>query len=306
MIRSFLPTDLIPVLLKCGALSEMAKARDNLAGGGVRFINLAAVWMQRLNPRCGRRTWVQADGLFNFRGLASARNRSLAGIWEVDHLLVSEHDVGSCLSLLERLSVTGSEIGVERIFLRLPAEVPLLSAAKEAGFVPYLTNYLYCRENREGKMGDQSTRSTSSPRRKQVGDDYRLFQLYEKCVPVSVRGVEGMTLRDWKASREREVGGEWVFEKGGGTVGWLGIKVSRRTGQLELMAVSKDELQQVAEYGLALLDGCRDLFCLAPEFHGELLRLLEERGFRRVARYSTMAKELIVREPQHCLIPASA
>ena len=305
MIRSFLPTDLIVILFQRGPLSNVAKTRDNLAEEGVGFLSLAALLMQRLNPHDRRCTWVCTEGL-SFRGLSSARNRSLSSAWEINHLLLDEQDVSCCSSLLERLTVKGGELGVQRIFLRLPAESPLLAAAKEVGFAPYMTEYLHFRERREGKAASDGTSALFSPRRKQAGDDYRLFDLYQKCVPVSIRRVEGMTFKEWQATRERGAGTEWVFEKEGSLVGWLGVKAGRHVGQFEIMAVPEGEWQQIIEYGLMSLDGCRYLYCLAPEFEAELLRLLEERGFSQVAKYSALAKELVIRERQPGLIPVSA
>ena len=305
MIRSFLPTDLIVILFQRGSLSNVAKTRDNLTEEGARFLSLAALLIQRLNPRDGRCTWVCTEGL-RFCGLASVRSRSLFSAWEVDHLLLHEQEVSCCSSLLERLVVKAGELGVERIFLRLPADSPLLVAAKDIGFAPYMTEYLHFRERREGEAASDGTSALFSPRRKQVGDDYRLFDLYQKCVPVSIRRVEGMTFKEWQATRERGVGTEWVFEKGGSLVGWLGVKAGRHAGQFEVMAAPEGELQQIIECGLMSLDVCRCLYCLAPEFDEGLLRLLEERGFSQVAKYSALAKELAIRERQPGLIPVSA
>ncbi len=305
MIRTFLPTDLLVILFQNGLLADAAKTKDGIGKKRRRSLSLAALSLRWLTPRERRRTWVWTEGI-SFRGLASGRNRSLSSAWEVDHLMLNEQDANCCSSLLERLSIAGGELGVEKIFLRLPAESPLLTAADEAGFSPYVAERLYSREKQPGEAVGHRPSAVPFPRRKRVGDDYRLFELYEKCVPAAVRRVEGMTFSEWQATRERGMGTEWLFENGDNLVGWLGIKSSRRVGQFAILANSEDELAMIMEYGLLFLGNCRRLFCLVPEFEWKLFTLLQEQGFKEIARYATLAKEPIGREKRPCLVPASA
>jgi hypothetical protein len=46
------------------------------------------------------------------------------------------------------------------------------------------------------------------------------------------------------------------------------------------------------------------MYCLAPDFEGALLRLLEDRGFSRMMTYSVMTKELLVRVAERYVMPA--
>lgn len=305
MIRSFLPHDLIVVLFQGGLSCNAAEPKDKLGQERAGFLTLSALLFQRLNPRDSRRTWVRTEGL-RFCGLASVRNRSLPSAWEVDHLMLKEQDLRSCSSLLERLGSVGLDRGIERVFLRLPFDSPFLLAAKGAGFSPYMTERLYCRQKEEGVAADDMALSPLSPRRKQAGDNYRCFELYERRVPLSIRKVEGMTLREWQASREKSIGTKWVFEKGGHLVGWLALEAGRDRGQFDITAVSDDEMLHIVYYALRVLDGCRSVFCLVPEFEGQLSRLLEERGFTETGRYSALVKELTAKESEPCLIPVRA
>ena len=309
MIRSFLPTDLIVILFQGGLHCNLAKSRHSLGADGARLLSLAALLVQCLKPRDRHYAWVWTDGLA-CRGLASVRNRSLPTAWEVDRLVLQGDDEWCCLSLLEKLCGAGTELGVERVFLRLPADSPMLYAAHKAGFSPYMTEYLYFRDAGQGRIaanGHDGTSALMSPRVKDASDDYRLFRLYEKCVPAHIRRVEGMTYGEWQAARETGVGSEWVFEEGGNLVGWLGTRNSHHTGQLQLMALPQEDLHQsMIECGLMFLNGCRHLYCLATEWQGELLRLLEGRGFTQAAEYSALAKELTGKDREPCLIPASA
>jgi hypothetical protein len=305
MIRSFFPTDLVVISLQRGSLSDVARTKNNMGKGGARFWGLADLSIKSLNPRSKRRTWVRTEGL-RFGGLASVRNRSLPCAWEIEHLVVNQQDAGYCLSLLEKLSIAGSELGVTKVFLRLPADNPLLAVVDKAGFSAYLTEHLYLRERRASEAESYKTSPLPFPRRKRASDEYRLFELYEKCVPASVRRVEGMTFGEWQAARDREVGIEWVFEDGGLLVGWLGVKAKTNMGQFEVMAISAEELEPMVEYGLMFLSDCRQIFCVVPEFEWNLFGLLEKRGFRQVATYCVLAKEPVDRVKRTCLIPASA
>jgi len=305
MIRSFLPTDLIVILFQGGLLSNVARARDNLGEDRVRFLALAALLIRRLDPRVSRLTWVRTEGL-SFRGLASVRDRCLPSAWDVDYLMLKGQDVRCCSSLLERLSSVGLDQGIKKIFLRLSIDSPFLFAAKGAGFSPYMTEHLYYRESGEGVTANDVASPPWSPRRKQASDNYRCFELYERRVPVSIRKVEGMTIREWEASREKRVGTEWVFEKEGYLAGWLELEANRDKGQFDIMAVSDEEMVQIGEYALKALDGSRRLFCLVPEFDQDLSRLLEERGFTEMGRYYTLVKELTAKESQPCLVPVRA
>ncbi|HJX70189.1 MAG TPA: hypothetical protein VJ441_03750 [Dehalococcoidia bacterium] len=303
MIRPFLPIDLIDILLQGKSLSNRAKTKGNISRQERRFLTSATLLGQWLNPQGRRSIWVWAKGL-RLRGLASARNRSSTSAWEVDRLLLSEDDEECCLSLLERLSLVGEESGVEKVFLRLPEESPLVDAAKEAGFISYITESLYGWER--GKAAGYEGTPAYSPRRKQVGDDYRLFELYEACVPAPIRRVEGMTFKEWQEAKERSARKEWVFEKEGSLIGWLRVETSGDIGQFEVMASGEEELEKLVEYSLMFLNGCRYLFCLVPEFQGELARLLQGHSFRQIERYSALVKELTVRAGEPCLMPLGA
>lgn len=310
MIRSFLPLDVLDIALQGRSLSNKARTKDNVAKRATIFGGLANLLGQWLGPRGKYCVWVCTEG-FALRGLSSVRDRCSPQAWEVDRLLLRDQDGDCCIALLEQVSLAGGELAVEKVFLRLPDTSPLLSAAEQVGFVPYLTERLYWLDKGKDKdvvsaaTAGQSS-SETSPRRRQIDDEYRVFELYQKCAPTPVRRVEGATFAQWKANRARSVGQEWVLEKQGGFVGWAAFETDGDRGQLEAMATSDDELERVVEYGLMSLTDCRYLYCLAPEFDLGLLRLLERRGFGQTSRYSVLAKDLLVRAQQPCLMPVSA
>jgi len=303
MIRTFIPLDVVDLLVAGRALSNKAKTRDGVGRKEARLGDLANILGDWFNPRMRPCVWVYAEGL-SLRGLASVRDRCSSHAWEINRLLVADHDRNCCLNLLEHLSFVGGQLEIGRIFLRLPTDSPLLKAAQETGFLPYSTEHLYWRDRGDGNEGKIRKSPASSPRRKKTDDEYRLFELYLKCIPPHVRRAEGMTYKEWQSNRDRCLGQEWVFEKGGDLVGWVAIDASRHCGQLDMLAATRDEMQNVMDYSLASLADCHHMYCLAPDFEGALLRLLEDRGFSRVMTCLVLTKELLVRVAERYVMPA--
>jgi len=305
MIRSFLPIDLVDVLLQGNSLSNRAKTKDSLGGKESRFGVLAQLMGQWFSPRVRSCTWVCTEGL-SLHGLASVRICSGFQAWEVDRLLVREGDRESCLALLENIGKLGNDLEIRRIFLRLTFESPLLDVAVEAGFVPYKTERLYRRDSDNSSAGITDVEISSVPRRKVAADEYRVFELYQKYAPPQVRRVEGLTFAEWRAGRDRHPGNEWVFERDGNVVGWLVTKDSREFGRIELMARPLEEMRSVIHYGLMNLSHRRYVFCLAPEYDVGMFSLLEDRGFNHQSKYCVLAREFAIKVQEPCLMPAGA
>jgi hypothetical protein len=302
MIRTFIPLDVFDLLAAGRSLSNKARTKDSLGRRDGKLSNIANILGDWFNPQFRPGVWVYSEGLA-LRGLASVRERRSPHAWEINRLMVDEQDRNACLMLLEYLSAVGVQRHIERIFLHLPLSSPLLKVAEEAGFGPYSTEHLYWIKREDDHEARSGTPPASTPRRKKVDDEYRLFELYLKCVPANVRRAEGMTYQEWQGNRAKSVGQEWVFERDGGFVGWAAIGSNHGWGQLDMMA-TREDIQSVVEYGLASLSDCSQLYCLAPDSEGMLLRLLENRGFSRVMTYSALTKELLVRVAKPYAMPA--
>ena len=113
--------------------------RLGLADQGFRLLESSLKPWLPLASR--RQAWIAAHGL-RACGLASVRRRSSPSAWEVDYLVVGQEDEALCLTLLEQLSQGLGRAGVERLFLRLKADSPLLETIRQAGFFPYLKEHL--------------------------------------------------------------------------------------------------------------------------------------------------------------------
>jgi hypothetical protein len=303
MIRSFMPFDIVDLLVAGRALSNKAKTRDGVGRKDARFSDLANIVGDWFNPRLRPCVWVYANGL-TLRGLASVRDRRGPHAWEINRLLVADQDRDCCLKLLEHVGSAGGRLEIGRIYLRLPADSPLLKAAQETGFLPYSTEHVYLRESTDGAGTKSGVPQALSPRRKKADDEYRLYGLYHTCVPPHVRRAEGMTYKEWQSNRDRSPGQEWVFEKGGDLVAWVATDANRHCGQIDILAATRDEMQSAVEYGLNSVSGCQQVCCLVPDFDGALLGLLEDRGFSRVMTYTVLSKELLVRVVEPLAMPA--
>jgi hypothetical protein len=303
MIRSFMPFDVVDLLVAGRALSNKAKTRDGVGRKDARLGDLVNIVGDWFNPQLRLCVWVYTDGLA-LKGLASVRDRRSPHTWEINRLLVADQDRNCCVMLLEHVSSAGGRLEIGRIFLRLPADSPLLKAAQESGFLPYSTEHVYLRERAGGAESRSEVPAASGFRRKKTDDDYRLFELYHASVPPHVRRAEGMTYKEWQSNRDRSPGQEWVLEKGGDLVAWVATDAGRHCGQLDILAATRDEMQSAVDYGLGSLSGCQQVCCLVPDFDGALPRLLESRGFSRLMTYTVLMKELLVRVVEPYVMPA--
>jgi hypothetical protein len=236
-------------------------------------------------------------------GLASARSCFGLGAWEIDQLISSEGRYELCLNLLERLGQALGQLRVERLFLSLPANSPLLVLATRTGFCHYLDESLF--RFQKAKMGLSAPPYILRP--KSEDDEYQLFQLYNAVVPISVRIVEGLAFQQWRQARERVSKGELVYEKDGNLGAWLRIRMDDGSGQFEIMAqLDEPELGHLIQWSLALLYEQWPIFCLSADFQGQLQRLLTEQGFEQIAQYSRLVKQLTA--PVHKLefVPSQA
>jgi hypothetical protein len=245
---------------------------------------------------CARRGLVQ--------GLVCMRTCRGSSTWEVDRLLLVSGQEDCCAGLLERVGRGGSRQGVGRIFLRLSSDSGAVDAAREAGFIQYLTESLYVLES-VPQVEVPVTSGVPRPKRKE--DAYGIFRLYSATVPVQVRSVEGMTFQEWDQSRDSGDYTEVVVEAGGEVAAFLRVRFGAAGRQFDLMADQEsNDTGALVEYGLAVLGGGGPVYSLVPEFQQQLRNALEERGFRQVGEYACFSRQLMpwVREPH--LVPMQA
>ncbi len=236
-----------------------------------------------------RQTWIAARGL-RACALASVRPRWSPSAWEVDYLIVGQGDETLCLTLVEQLVQGLGRAGVEKVFVRVKTDSPLLGTIRQAGFFPYLKERLLAIDR-----APQGLEPAKLPLREHtLADALPLFQLYNAAVPAAVRRNEAPTLREWVAVQEK---GRWQHMIAMGSEGpgaWLRLSKSNRAGRFSLLTQRRQDvpLDYLLAAALNYLADRRPIFCLVPEYQKAVSRRLEELGFRATAEYVVLVNRL--------------
>ena len=296
-IRPLRPTDLVflaPLWATGKALfgpsyHNEAQTWERLGLEEPRFRLLESALRQWL-PLGGRRhTWTAVRGL-GACALASARRRSGPSAWEVDYLITSQGSETVCWTLLEQLSEELARAGVEKLFLRLKADSPLLEVIRQVGFFPYLKERLLAIAR-----APQGLEQWKLPlRERTAADAFALFQLYNAAVPAAVRCNEAATVREWVGFQEKGRCQHLIATGADGPVAWLRIAKGNRAGRFSLLTQRREEVP--LDYLLAAafdhLADRRPILCLVPEYQKSVAQRLEELGFRTVAEYVVLVNRL--------------
>ncbi len=254
---------------------------------------IPSVSRRRLQPRSKVSALVYAEG-GSFRSVVSFRPRSGPRSWEVSHLYADPDSDGALIDLLEQVGVASAYGGAERVFLRVEADSDITTAARRAGFFPCCRETLYRRQSpaSESRRGLFDTDAHSTKRGPE--HDHALFQLYNQTTPLKVRQLAGMTLDQWKDSRERPIGRrrERVVEVDGALRSWLATSLKSDVGQVEL-TLHPDYASlapDIVDSALRSLAKARSVVAVVPEHTPLLGRALEERGFSPEAEFAVLVK----------------
>jgi hypothetical protein len=254
--------------------------------GGLHFLETALAQGLPLARR--RHTWIAVRGL-SVRGLASARPRGQHIAWEVDHLSAADDAVGT--GILEELSRSLGKESVEKVFLRLDADSPLLEASHRAGFFP-------CFRERLLRVDGAPPRLETEPAplcERTATDAYPLFQIYNAAVPSTARSYEAVTFREWLAAQEKGRYQQLVLPGAGRLLAWLRLLKSGRGGAFSLLRHPDEPrtLDSLLAAAFERLADRRPIFSLVPEYDEALARRLEELGFATAAEYVLLARRLL-------------
>lgn len=307
MIRSLYRTDLFSFLLFARhAPPNQAVARNSL---GRRSLFSLEVILENWFPINGKRyTWVyEDDGRID--GAVSVKGETAATAWHVECLQTDDEEI--CVALLEAAGVAAGKRGVRKLFLHQETTSPLADGVRRAGFTSYNKDYLY-------RYGGERVRHTDAApdayrlRTRNPADDFNLFHLYSAASPVPVRTAEGMTLEEWRESREHgfwlEQHREFILERQGSLTAWVKINTARGGGCFEIVSNNLGDagLRWLVDRTLRYLDGKSPILCVTPAFQGQLNGVLEGSGFERVAEYDASVKEIAIKVKQPQFVPMRA
>ena len=272
-------------------MTSLALALSEVGRSQLYRLTMLALSRRHLSPRSEDSVWVWAAGGRPL-GIASVRPRSGVTSWELSHLFANVDHEESIQDLLESATRASATRGAERVFLRLPAESDTVTLARRTGFFPGLRETLYRGRPDLSRIGHGLVDVDSRLRPRRDEDDHDLFRMYNSATPVRFRQLAGMTLDQWRASRERLPGRrrERVFEIDGSVCGLLETSLSFGTGILDL-SVHPDYAAltpDILDAGLMSLSRARTVFATAPEYAPELDSVLRERGFRPAGDFATL------------------
>ena len=230
------------------------------------------------------------------RAVAALRSRSGPRSWEISRLYTAPGSEAATTRLLERASAVSARGGAERVFLRVEADSDIIPTARRAGFFPCHRETLYRGRPLVSKSGKSLFDAESHSVKRRAEHDHALFRIYNETTPLRVRQLAGMTLGQWKDSRERPMGRsrERTLQLEGAVIGCLRTSARFGTGRVE-MTLRSDYLAltpDILDYALASLAKTKSVFVLAPDYVPLLGGTLEERGFRPEGEYAVLAKSV--------------
>jgi hypothetical protein len=212
--------------------------------------------------------------------------------------------------LLNHITATAGERGLQRIYACAPEGGETLHALLAAGFSLYTREDVYCL----APDAHPQAVTQSGIRPEQSVDGWRINQLYRETAPHLVQQAEALTeskgIEAIRGSTAWENGEGFVLEDQRGISGY-GYLMSGRTGHWLTILIhprAYDETGKLLDYGLALLNYYppHPVYCAVREYQGGIRAPLEERGFRPISRQCHTVKHTTVRvkEPARVLVPA--
>ena len=227
--------------------------------------------------------------------------------WEVDHFFGNDRGVAHASECLEACAAYGARRGAERLFLRTPLDSPLQSIAKRAGFVPAYSEEVYGLEGplRAGLGGAQLRLRPVVP-----SDDHALFRLYNASVPAPVRAISGLTLDQWRDSREGPASQSraYAWDIDGDVHGWLRLLHQRGTLTIEALLRPDDAPSAPSLLGDAarLAWGHDRVLWPVASYQPMLAMTLGHAGWRVGARFAVLVRPLAKQISESAFMPARA
>ena len=263
-------------------------------------------WMDVVTQGSNRITRVCRRGTA-LSALASAKELSGPGAWEVDHLYLDgwnthllEQASGlealaedTMLVLLNGLLQESMDKGAQRVFMRCPVSGPLVEAVRRIGFYPLLQESILEGNWSQGLVSQDSAEMVFRERLPQ--DALGLFQLFSAATPQPVREGLGFTLDQWLDAQKPGSNRQWVVSHRDRITGWAGLW--RREGRNEREALVHPERPEVAGLLLEIASTQPSMcFWRVPE-HQESVRLrLLDRGFREGPPVAVLVKSAAARK----------
>ena len=176
----------------------------------------------------------------------------------------------------------------------------MIHSARAAGYYPRIGEVLY-KHAGPASVTQAPVASYLDGKRIRLAtraDRMNLFRLYCASTPSEVRQAAGMSLDQWRASRERWRGRrtELVLVGDGGLEAWLLAVKRGRVGMMEAMACPGDgtAVARLVSVGVEALGDAASRFFLAADHQEHVAAELERMGFRPHAEYVTLVRSVAI------------
>lgn len=273
-------------------------------GGATTQLGLVHLMGRSALPDPTRFTWIAVER-GQITGLVSVRNRLFADIWDIDQLVAipDEDQTRTYVNLLDHLVSSAYAEGVQRLFLRAQADSAAEDASRQVSFCRYTSESVYLVE-----------RSTLPPPTRQLRlrprrpiDHQALFQLYVSAVPARVRQIEGMTLREWRATDgwrlypvDWRVGlpinrRDFIVEDDNVVAAWVLFEPRTSVMRLIPRPSSSVDIGQVIGEALRHLRGVKQVLIPVRDYQEPIRNYLEDRGVKLAANHCLLSRSLAVR-----------
>ncbi|MGQ9674157.1 MAG: hypothetical protein ACUVX1_00620 [Chloroflexota bacterium] len=302
MIRGLMLTDALAYV----SFRKRAPVNEAIAnpGGTTTQLGLVHLMGRSALPDPTRFTWVAIDR-GQISGLVSVRNRLFADIWDIDQLVAipDEGQSRTYVDLLDHLVSSAYAEGVQRLFLRANADSAAEQASRQVGFCRYTSESVHVLDR--SALPPPTRQLRLRPRR--PIDHQPLFQLYVSAVPARVRQIEGMTLREWRATdgwrlypMDWRVGlplnrRDFIIEDNGAVAAW--VQFEPRTSVLRLLSSpsSNVDFGQVISEVLRHFRRISKIVIPIRDYQEPIRNYLENTGVEPVANHSLLSRSLAVR-----------
>lgn len=302
MIRALALTDALPYV----SFRKRAPVNDAVAGpsGATNRLGIAHLLGHSALPYQTRLSWISTDR-GQITGLVSVTSRFAADIWDVDQLAavpgVDQPKIYA--ELLSHLVSSACAEAVQRIFLRVQTNSAAEAASQQVGFCAYTTETIYTIDSNSSPA---TTRTIAFRPRRPV-DHQALFQLYCASVPARVRQIEGLTLREWRATdgwrlypvnwrvglpRHRR---DFVAEEAGPLVAWLQIEPRSAVIRLMIRPSWQVDIGDVIGQSTHYARKQRHVLIPVRDYQEPIRAFLEAQGYAPIARHSLLSRSLAVR-----------
>jgi hypothetical protein len=183
--------------------------------------------------------------------------------------------------------------GVNRLFVRIPLDDPLLTIFRAQAFRQFATESVLFAES-----PSPAAKSVPAGVRAYRGrDGPRVYSLYRRVTPVEVAQLEAPTYRAWQASRGIP-GQQEVVERQSELVAWSRVHrgSQARPHILSFLALPDPELAaQLADH---VLDGCQNqpAWSSLRHYDAAMIDALRGRGFSSLLSQGLLVRETTARE----------